>query len=257
MQTGDIVENDHTSQFYLWVLNNLSYHDLELGYLLAAEREATECYELTVARYTDENYNLWTVISTLGEIRLEQRRYEEAESLLKRSLELVESADYVRGEAEVAWCLAESYARSGKLDLARDYANRGLQLVEAPRVRTQLLATLVRVSLGAASYEESEILLADCLARGEEAFPRDHPWFSLPQLMWGELRRTQGRFAEAEGHLQRALAIVESRLRPDHPRAGEILLELAALRDEQGRGAEADELRARGRAMREREGCLI
>ena len=56
--------------------------------------------------------------------------------------------------------------------------------------------------------------------------------------------------------LNEVLGIVQTKLRPDHPRAGEILLELANLRDEQGRTAEAEELRAQGRAMREKEGCV-
>lgn len=71
------------------------------------------------------------------------------------------------------------------------------------------------------------------------------------------MRREQGRYGEAEESLQESLGIAQENRSLDHPQTGEILLELATLRDRQGRAQEAEELRTRGRAMREKAGCVI
>ena len=251
------VGRDNTNRHYHWVVNNRSYEDFRLGHFLKAEEEAKECYDLMVERYTEDNFNLWTPLSTLGEIRLEQCRFEEAESLSKRSLELLERGEYVRGMTELAWQLAETYARWGKCELAKERANAGLEMLEAPGMKAHLLATLARVSLAEGAYEEAADLLAQSLNLGEQVLSDGDPWFSSVHLIWAALERRRGRFPEAEEHLRMALEIVESRLRPDHPQAGEILLEWAALREAQGQAGEAAELRARGRAIRQKEGCVL
>lgn len=247
----------NTNRHYHWVVNNLSYEDFHLGYFHKAEQEACECYDLMVERYTEDNFNLWTPLSTLGEIRLEQKRFDEAESFSKRSLELLERGEYVRGMTEVVWQLAETYARSGKLELAKERATEGLEMLEAPRMKARFLATLGRVSLEEGAYEEAAELLAQSVALGEQVFSPGNPWFASLYLVWAELERRRGRLTEAEKYLRSALEIVESRLRPDHPRAGEILLEWADLREAQGRAGEAAELRARGLAVRQKEGCVL
>jgi tetratricopeptide (TPR) repeat protein len=251
------VEADNANRHYHWVVNNLSYEDFQLGYFHKAEQEAYKCYELMVERYTEDNFNLWTPLSTLGEIRLEQGRFHEAESFSKRSLELLERGEYVRGMTELVWQLAETYARSGKLELAKERANEGLEMLEAPRMKAHFLVTLARISLEEGAYEEAADLLARSVALGEQVLSEGNYWFASVYLIWAAVERRRGRFPEAEEQLRRALEIVESRLRPDHPRAGEILLEWAALREAQGRAEEAVELRARGRVIRQKEGCVL
>ncbi len=252
------VKHDNANNvYYHWVVNNLSYEDFELGYFLRAEKEAWECYGLMVERYSEDSYNLWTPLSTLGEIRLEQHRYDEAESYSQRSLDLLELGEYVRGMTEIVWQLAETSARSGQFEKARERAKAGLEMAEAPKLKGFLLGTLARVSLGEGAYEEAARLLEQSLALTEQVLSPANPWFATLDLLWAELDRSTGRFVEAEEHLHKALELVESKLRPDHPRAGDILLEWASLREAQGRAGEAAELRARGRAIREKEGCVI
>ena len=66
------------------------------------------------------------------------------------------------------------------------------------------------------------------------------------------LRRVlaQGRYAEAEPLLQRALAIREKALGPDHPDVAEVLEHLAKLYDQTGRSEEAKKLSERARQIR-------
>jgi tetratricopeptide (TPR) repeat protein len=61
----------------------------------------------------------------------------------------------------------------------------------------------------------------------------------------------QGRYAEAEPLLTRALAIQEKALGPDHPDVADSLNNLATLYAEQGRYAEAEQLYKRALAIRE------
>jgi tetratricopeptide (TPR) repeat protein len=65
-----------------------------------------------------------------------------------------------------------------------------------------------------------------------------------------ELRRAQGRYAEAEPLYQRSLEIWERTLGPEHPSVAQGLENYAALLRAMGRVAEAEELVARARAIR-------
>jgi tetratricopeptide (TPR) repeat protein len=60
----------------------------------------------------------------------------------------------------------------------------------------------------------------------------------------------QGRYADAEPLLKRALAIWEKALGPEHPQVAMSLNNLASLYQDQGRYAEADELDARVKMIR-------
>ncbi len=66
----------------------------------------------------------------------------------------------------------------------------------------------------------------------------------------GVLYKTQGRYAEAEPLLKRALAIREKTLGPEHPRVATTLENYAALLRKTGRTTEAAKLEARAKAIR-------
>ncbi len=65
-----------------------------------------------------------------------------------------------------------------------------------------------------------------------------------------ELYRAQGRYAEAEPHYQRALAILEKVLGPEHPDVATSLENYAALLRETEREDQAEEMEARAKASR-------
>ena len=64
--------------------------------------------------------------------------------------------------------------------------------------------------------------------------------------------RAQGKYAEAEGLLERALAIREKALGASHPDVGQTLTNLANLYRDQGKYSEAEGLYKRALAIREK-----
>ncbi len=67
----------------------------------------------------------------------------------------------------------------------------------------------------------------------------------------GVVDREVGRYAEAEAHFQRALAIVEIGLGHDHPETAFVLNDLALLYSKQDRHAEAEPLYQRALTIRQ------
>ncbi len=64
------------------------------------------------------------------------------------------------------------------------------------------------------------------------------------------LYETQGRYAEAEPHYKRALAIYEKALGPEHPHVAQSLENYAALLRQTARADEAERMEARAKAIR-------
>ncbi len=62
----------------------------------------------------------------------------------------------------------------------------------------------------------------------------------------------QGKYAEAEPLVKRALAIQEKALGPQHPNVAQGLENYAALLRKTGRTAEADKMEARAKAIRDK-----
>ena len=77
------------------------------------------------------------------------------------------------------------------------------------------------------------------------ALTPDDPHVAKGLNRFGELYFLQGRYAEAESHYKRALAIHETALGPEHPNVGVTLTYLVELYAVQGRYAEAEPLMAR------------
>jgi tetratricopeptide (TPR) repeat protein len=67
-----------------------------------------------------------------------------------------------------------------------------------------------------------------------------------------QLYQAQGRYADAEPHYKRALAIYEKALGPDHPNLAASLNNLAELYRAQGRYADAEPLYKRALAIKEK-----
>ena len=83
-----------------------------------------------------------------------------------------------------------------------------------------------------------------------EAFGPNDPRLAGTLHNLGGLYRAQGRYAEAEPLLKRALAIVEKALGPDHPNVAKSLENYAAVLRKTGRTTEAVKLEARAKAIR-------
>jgi tetratricopeptide (TPR) repeat protein len=108
----------------------------------------------------------------------------------------------------------------------------GLRLVRS-HVRVVLLALAIAVQIPTRAPGEP---LAEARALNRQAV-----------ALYG-----QGRYAEAEPLLKRALEIRERSLGPDHPDVAESLNNLALLYESRGRSAEAEPLLKRALAIREK-----
>ena len=78
----------------------------------------------------------------------------------------------------------------------------------------------------------------------------DHPSVAATLNNLALLYWAQGRYAEAEPLLKRALAIFEKALGPEHPNVAQSLENYAVLLRKTGRGAEAEKMEVRAKSMR-------
>ncbi len=92
------------------------------------------------------------------------------------------------------------------------------------------------------------------LRLSEQEFGPDHPDVATDLNNLAKVYRFQGRYAEAEPLLKRALAIFEKALGPEHPDVATSLENYAVLLRKTGRGAEATLLEARARSIRAKHG---
>jgi tetratricopeptide (TPR) repeat protein len=81
-----------------------------------------------------------------------------------------------------------------------------------------------------------------------KALGPEHPDIAVSLNNLAELYRAQGRYADAESHFQRALAIMEKALGPQHPHVAKTRENYTALLRATNRDAEAAQLEARGKA---------
>ena len=144
-------------------------------------------------------------LNNLAGVYRDQERFDEAETLLRRSLALRQAAS-PRDDAGVALAtlnIAELYRAQGKLAEAEPLYAEALRLA--------------RHALGAGNAGLFEFINQSAV-----------------------LFREQGRHAKAEPRFREALALIESSLGPRHPRVAQSHLDLAELLRLRGRCQEAD-----------------
>jgi len=149
----------------------------------------------------------YVALIKLGNLRVRQGRYSEAEALLRRVLDgvarVTELRDALRGGATHAIAIA--------------------------------LNNLGR-------YAEAEQLLRESLRIDEIALGKAHPSYGASLHALAGVLRQQGKYTEAEQLLRESLRIKESSLGKAHPSYGASLHELAGVLSQQGKYTEAEEL---------------
>lgn len=163
----------------------LSHCDSVKGVLLCHVGRWTEAEEVLVGAYSAVEEAMpgmaWHPPIALAELRILQRRLDEAEALL------VGKDDHIQALLPTA----RLYLARGQLDLAGAAARRGLRLMAGDRVRApMLLGVLVEVELGRGDVERAAQAMADLDARVEG--------LSLPVLT-GEAARLRARVLAARG----------------------------------------------------------
>ncbi|HEX3045013.1 MAG TPA: tetratricopeptide repeat protein [Bacillota bacterium] len=163
-----------------------------------------------------ENERLGWLCIEIGNYLFYQGRYEEAEPLYKRALEIRER---VQG-------LDHPDTTTSLNNLALLYTNQG-------------------------RYEEAEPLYKQALEIRERVQGLDHPDTATSMNNLAYLFDIQGRYEEAEPFYKRALVIREEILGPYHPHTASSLNNLAFLYYNQGRYEEAEPLYKRALVIRE------
>jgi tetratricopeptide (TPR) repeat protein len=198
--------------------------------------------------------------SVIGLSRLlrDQGRMNEAESLVRRVLAIVERIrgldhpDVARGLIDLATLLQDT----NRLAEAEPLLRRALAIDERaygadhPRVGSDLshLAHLLRDT---GRLGEAEPLLRRSLAIAEQSLGPEHPNVASALDNLAQLLRAENRLAEAEALTRRALAIDEPTYGPDHPRVAIRLNNLALLLEATNRLGEAEPLLRRALAIDE------
>ncbi len=189
----------------------------------------------------------------------DQGRYEEAEPLYQRSLEIYEKA--LGGDhpsfAKTLNYLANLYRDQGRYEEAEPLFQRSLEITEKAlggdhsELATTLnnLATLYRFQ---GRYEEAEPLFQRSSEIKEKALGGDHPELAIALNNLANLYSDQGRYEEAEPLFRRDLEITEKALGGDHPGLATTLNNLATLYRDEGRYEEAEPLYQRSSEIMEK-----
>ena len=186
-------------------------------------------------------------------------RYAEAESLLKRSLE-IDAKLLGSNDEEFAITLINLgylYDSQGRYDEAEPLYKRVLEIFEKalgldhPDVATAL-NNLAGLYFNQGRYAEVEPLYKRSLEIREKALGHDHPVVATGLNNLALLYSDQGRYAEAEPLLKRSLEIREKAFGPGRPKVATGLNNLAGLYFDQGRYAEAEPLYKRSLEIREK-----
>jgi tetratricopeptide (TPR) repeat protein len=203
-----------------------------------------------------EDEKLALALNELAVVHVNQGRYEEAETLYKRSLKISEKA-LGEGHVEVATILnnlSALYQIQNRYEEAELLHKRSLEIKEKilgkehPDVASSLnnLAELYRIQR---RYEEAELLHTRSLKIRQEKLGEDHPDVAITLNNLAVLYESQHRYKEAALLYKQSLAIVKKVLGNEHPYIASSLNNLAKLYYLQGRYAEAEPLYQRALAI--------
>jgi len=181
--------------------------------------------------------------SILGSIYLEQGRYDEAEPLLRATLDHAGNRLATRTYNE----LAVMALRRGRLDEAEWLAKKALEtnrreaVVPGPLTAT-ITDNLAEICLLQKRYVEAEQHYRDAIAIWEGTLGKQHPDTAKAYLNLAEFYHMRGRESGAEELYRRATGILEPVYGKDHPLVLLARNELADVFRAQGRYTEAERL---------------
>jgi len=222
-------------------------------------RPLLEAARATLERAPErDDAGLVNLLTTLGEFRRIENRYDEAESCLVQAIRLAR-ATFPPGDPFIAYPinnLAGVYRDQGRFDAAEPLLRESFA-IHAAAEPVDLLAladaTLNRAELarfqGRAS--EAESLYVRALSTAEQALGPDDPTLVWFLNQYGVLHRERGAWARAARLARRSLAILE-RAGGDDPLLAQVLVDLAEVSRLQGRRRDAEAHVQRAIALREK-----
>ncbi len=181
----------------------------------------------------------------LVEVLRRQKRFAEAEAILRRQLEVnAHMPDVERGWIlhELGYVLHLQGRNAEAEELLRPSLTIDEQVI-GPHHRDYAasLHLLANVLAEQGRYTEAEKLLRQSLVIKEQALGPQHPGYALSLHDLAEVLEAQGQYTEAEKLLRQSLASTEQALGPQHLNYATSLHELAWVLERQGRYADAEE----------------
>jgi len=210
-------------------------------------------------RLGPEHPNTVTALNNLGDAYREQGRYREAETPLKRALEISEE---VLGPEHPLTAIrlsnvASLYRAQGRDQEAETLFVRALKIWNSvPESEPEAIAAsfnnLAELYREQGRLKEAEPLQKRALGISHEILGSEHPLTATNLNNLASLYRVQGRYEEAEPLRKRVLEIREKVLGPEHPETAQSLNNLAVLYFHQDRNEEAEPLYLRALEIREK-----
>ena len=198
-------------------------------------------------------------LTELGRQYSDSGRYTEAESALRRALDIANEhygSDHYNTAAALS-NLANLYSTEARYTeaeslyrLALDTYRRALG-PDDPRLAV-ILSDIGSIYAHTGRYDEARIYFGQALESERRLLGNSHSYVATTLMNIAGIDIEQGRYTEAEPLLREALAIREQVLGPDHPATAVVLTNLGSLYAKQGRYAEAEPLYERAVQIDER-----
>ena len=203
-------------------------------------------------RISESSPNMGHPLTNLAGLRLEQRRYSDAEKLYRRAERIVvlgfgpespEAAEVYRGLADVRTELRQ-YRE------AEDFAKRALTILETAGGDGlgNALFVLAKIEWKQGRRTEAEARLRRAVALWRESLGPRHPTYASGLASLAVFLSNSAP-AEAERLFREALEVTESSLGANNPYVGQLLLDYGRHLQLQGRKSEAKSLRLRRSAI--------
>ncbi|MBZ5621576.1 MAG: tetratricopeptide repeat protein [Acidobacteriia bacterium] len=201
---------------------------------------------------------LSTILNDLALAVEFQSKYEEAESLFLRALDIAEKRAGSEGVAasRILGNLAALYRGRGRLPEAEKMAFRALALREKTLGKENInivyeLYDLADIYSAEKRYDDAAPLLQRALDIQEKALGSDHPDVTNAFLRLGANLRSRQRIAEAELLYRKPLDIAEKRYGPKDLHTANALIALVSFFESQSRFIDSEPLYRRAQAIRE------
>jgi eukaryotic-like serine/threonine-protein kinase len=217
------------------------------GDFKAAEPPIQEAFKLAQTQYGAQSAETGQALWTLGQLRFQQDRFDEAKSLFSRGLDLMEANGAAQTDvSQLLDDLARVYSREEQWELARQTYERALTIDrnilgdDHPQVADHLHnLALVAQSMG--DLKRAEALFRDAIARIEHAFGSEHIKTAVALGNYGLLLQREGRLSEAEFLVKRSLDIRIKVYGTDHYNVGYARVSLAMVLHDEGSLREAED----------------
>ena len=203
-----------------------------------------------------QDARLATSVNDLAVLFQAQERYEEAEPLHRRALEVREKT-LGPEHPDVALSLnnlAMLYQVQRRYEAAEPLHRRALEVRNKVLGPDHLDVAQSLNNLGALYYKQGKYTDAEALHRQalevrEKVLGPEHPDVAVSLQNLAMLYQRQGKYAEAETHYKKALEVLETALGPEHPSVVTLLKSYALLLRHADRHTEADAMWVRIKAI--------